>query len=141
MTVPKVWKGIRPWERHSLVLMVAGFVYIAIGLSYVLTTPTPTREIALHYALQVASLETWGLVFIVAGLLAILSSRWPPFAETWGYIVLTGLSAGWAAWYLVNILLYESPVANLSAVLQWGLTAFLWWAISGLINPNAIKRG
>lgn len=133
------WLGVRPWKRHSLVLMVAGFVYVAIGISYIWAEPTPTREVALHFALQWISLEHWGVIFICAGLLAIISSRWPPVSETWGYTVLTGLSSAWSAFYLVGVLFWHSPPTNLSGVMSWGLIAFMWWAISGLINPSDIE--
>lgn len=133
------WKsfwGIRPWERHSLVLMVAGFSYIATGLTYITQEPTETRRIALEVALDKAPIEFWGGVFITCGILAIISSRWPPFTETWGYSVLTGLSGGWSATYITSVIFESSPATNLSGGLVWGLLAFMWWAISGLLNPD-----
>ena len=129
------WLGVRIWKRHSLVLLVAGLVYIMIGISYVLADPTPSRAASLKIALRWLELSHWGGIFILSGLLAILSSRWPPFSETWGYTVLTGLSAGWAGFYLVGVL-DGAPRQGLSGVLSWGLIAFMWWAISGLVNPE-----
>lgn len=128
--------GVRPWMRHSLVLMVAGLVYILIGTSYILTEPTLARQIALQVALDKAPIGFWGGVFIAAGVLSIISSRWPPVAETWGYMVLTGLSAGWSATYLLGVVLMDSPATNLSGFLSWGLLGFMWWAVSGLVNPG-----
>lgn len=128
--------GVRPWMRHSLVLMVAGLVYVLIGVSYILSKPTPNRELALQVALDKAPIQFWGGVFIAAGLLSVISSRWPPVAETWGYMVLTGLSAGWSVTYLTGVILMNSPAANLSGSMTWGLLAFLWWAVSGLVNPG-----
>lgn len=132
------WSGIRPWKRHSLVLMVAGLDYAAIGMSYILAEPTDTRQIALHYALQWFSFATWGWIFMLCGALAVISSRWPPVSETWGYTVLTGLSSGWALFYLTGVVLGDSPPTNLSGVMSWGLIAFMWWAISGLKNPEHV---
>ena len=129
------WWGIRPFRRHSLVLMVAGGVYILIGLTMVLTEPSEGRAVALYMPLHWTPQELWGLVWATAGAMAVISSRWPPVSETWGYIVLTGLSAGWSAFYFVNIVFGPSTVANFSQVFSWGLIAFLWWAISGLLNP------
>lgn len=133
------WKAVRPWKRHSLVLMVAGAVYILVGVSYITTVPTRSREVALKIALDWMPIQGWGIIFIFAGVLGIISSRWPPISETWGYTVLTGLSAGWATFYLVGVLFEGAPATNLSAVLSWGVIAFLWWAISGLINPEDIS--
>lgn len=134
--MPNRWKGIRPFKRHSLVLMVAGLVYILIGISYISTKPTHSRYVALKVALDWMSIDKWGYVFIIAGALAIISSRWPPISETWGYTVLTGLSTGWGSFYLVTVLFEHSPAQNLSGFLTWGIIGFMWWAISGLTNPH-----
>jgi hypothetical protein len=133
--------GVRPWTRHGLVLAVAGHVYILVGLAYVLTSGTPnaTRESALRLALATASLQVWGAVFMAAGALALLSSRWPPASETWGYTTLTGLSSLWAGFYFAGICLGASP-QGASGVLVWGLMAFMWWAISGLVNPADTEK-
>lgn len=128
--------GIREFKRHSLVLLVAGTVYILIGVSYIATDLSPPRANALDIALRWLTIDQWGAVFIMSGLLAILSSRWPPFSETWGYTVLTGLSSGWAAFYVVGVLFADAAATNLTASLSWGVIAFLWWAISGLVNPE-----
>lgn len=128
--------GLRPWKRHGLVLLVAGLVFVGIGTSYILAEPTPARAKALYLALMWLPVETWGGIFMFAGFLSIISSRWPPVSKTWGYMVLTGLSAGWATFYLVDILFFDSPWTNISGTLSWGLVAFMWWAISGLRNPG-----
>jgi hypothetical protein len=134
------WRGIRPVERHSIVLGVAGFVYIAIGYTYFTVGPSPARAEALKYALNVIDYDMWGIVWMTCGVLSIISARWPPISETWGYLVLTGQSAAWALFYLVGIVFADAPVAGMSSVCAWGLVAFLWWAISGLINPNALRK-
>lgn len=132
------WRDLRPWKRHSLVLMVAGLVFVLIGFSYIFAEPTPARMQALSIAVAWMPLKYWGYVFMLAGVLAIISSRWPPISKTWGYMVLTGLSAGWGAFYAMGVIFDHSPVANLSGTLSWGLIGFLWWAISGLLNPNEV---
>lgn len=128
--------GLRPWKRHSLILSVGGVLYAFIGFLYVRSPPSNNRELALKVLLQVAPIQTWGSVFILSGLLSIISSRWPLFSEKWGYMVLTGMSSGWAATYLLGVVFFGAPSANLSQVMLWGLLAFMWWAISGLLNPD-----
>ena len=134
------WLDIRPWQRHSLVLTVAGLIYIAIGASYFVTEITPSRARALVVALELLALKQWGVVFILSGALAMISARWPPISRTWGYMVLCGLSAGWSAVYLTGVVLIGAPSTNLSSFVTWGLIAFLWWAISGLLNPLKVAR-
>lgn len=135
---PHPWVGIRPFKRHSLVLLVAGVVYILLGGSYIFTDMSPSREHALTVALDWFPMTAWGVIFGFAGLLAIISSRWPPISETWGYTVLTGLSAGWGAFYAMGVIFRDSPTANLSGALIWGFMGFMWWAVSGLINPDVM---
>lgn len=134
------WRGIRPFERHSLLLMVAGTVYILIGMAYYLAEPTATRVQALEFALRWIDYNHWGLVFMFVGVLAIISSRWPPVSETWGYTLLTGQSAAWALFYAAGVVFGTSPTSNLSSVLTWGLIGFMWWIISGLVNPRVLKK-
>lgn len=129
------WRGVRPFLRHSLVLVVAGIAYMILGMSYVLARPTPSRTSALYYAFNLFPIHVWGWLFVLAGALSIISSRWPPFSTTWGYMVLTGLSATWAGFYAMGVIFRVSPLTNISAVCLWGLIAFMWWAISGLVNP------
>lgn len=130
------WKDLRPWQRHSMVLLVAGLVYVGIGYSFTFTEdPPPSRKLALHVALSWWSLDTWGFIFMGVGLLAILSTRWPARSLTWGYMALTGLSAAWSTVYFVGIWFGGSPGTNYSGGLVWALIAFLWWGVSGLLNP------
>lgn len=133
--VPR-WKGIRPVQTHSVVLMVAGLVYLFIGYTYLTSEPTPIRVEALKYALNWLDYNHWGYVWMLVGVMSIISSRWPPFSETWGYTVLTGQAAAWALFYLFGVMVGGTPTTNLSAVASWGLIAFMWWAIGRLVNPE-----
>lgn len=130
----KFW-GLRPWKRHSTILMVAGILYCIIGWVYAFGPANPLRDIALLVLTQIAPLQVWGGVFLASGFGAMISSRWPPVSEAWGYMLLAGLSAAWSATYLLGLVFYKMT-ANLSGVILWGLLAFMWWAISGLLNPD-----
>lgn len=131
------WFSLRPWQRHSLVLMVGGLVYIGIGISFMTVTElSPQRQMSVEIALRMFSLDIWGLQFIGAGSLAVLSSRWPQFSDSWGYAVLTSLASAWSAIYLFGYILGDAPSTNLIQALDWALIAFIWWAISGLNNPD-----
>lgn len=141
MKILRRFWGLRPWKRHSTILMVVGVLYALIGFAYVTAPPNKAREATLVVVLQIAPIQFWGGVFFVAGVLTSISSRWPPFAETWGYMLLTGLSAGWAAAYLLGILFFNAPTAGITAAVLWSLLAFMWWAISGLLNPDKTAVG
>lgn len=130
------WLGLRPIRTHSLVLTVAGLVYIAIGITYLSAEPTPQRLQALKYALNFLNYNDWGYVWIFVGVLSIVSSRWPPVSETWGYMLLTGQGSAWSLFFAASIVFGEAPASNWTGVLSWGLLAFMWWAISRLVNPE-----
>jgi len=133
------WLSFRPWERHSLVLMVGGSVYMIIGLIFMNTSEmTSTREQTLALALRHAPLHTWGFVFFSGGLLALLSSKWPSFNNSWGYMVLTGLASGWSGMYLLGYILNGRFMMTLGYASVWALIAFMWWGISGLVNPEKV---
>lgn len=136
---PRRWGALRPWRRHSLVLLVAGLVYMGIGYSYLFAPKTESRSKALYYAEWWFPLHIWGIVWLVIGVMALISSRWPPASETWGYMALTGQASAWSAFYLFGVIFHDSPSLNLSGFGVWALVAFLWWAISGLVNPDGRK--
>lgn len=124
------WNHIKPWDRHGLILMVVGIVYVLIGLSFV---TSPTARLGQSTA-NIFPGNSWYLGFIITGAVAIMSSRWPNRPRTLGYAVLTGWSAASACLYII-----AGMVDNLSSLVTqgivWGMVAFLWWAISGLISP------
>lgn len=118
-------------------LFIAGLSFIASGLTFLFYIPGGPRVEALQIAVEWLPIEVWALVFVGVGIAVIVSSRWPYHAASWGYAVLTGLSCGWSATYLLGVLIGDSPPGNLTYVVYWALLAFLWWAISGLINPTS----
>lgn len=137
---PRRWWGLRPWKRHSTALLVVGVLYVFIGYQYMISPYSAAREKALMVILQFAPIEFWGALFILAGSLAIISTRWPPLTETWGYVVVTGLSTGWASTYLTGIWFFQSPKQNYSQVFLWGTLGFMWMVFAGFPNPEKEER-
>lgn len=136
------WWGLRPWKRHSTALMVVGILYIFIGYQYMVAAPNAGREKSLAVVLQFAPIPFWGSLFVFAGVLAIISTKWPPMAETWGYVVVTALSVGWAATYLTGIWFFHAPVTGYSQVFLWGTLGFMWMVFAGFPNPEkGARRG
>lgn len=126
--------GLRPWRRHSLVIGVLGIVYLLTGVLYIGAPSSPFRNSALRVALDLLPWTGWGIVWIIGGALAIVSSRWPIPSDTWGYTVLAFIAALWSSFYAFGFL-YGAPAAGLTQSLIWGGVAFTLWAISGLVNP------
>lgn len=137
MSLTTPWyHGVRPWGRHSLVLAVAGLAYIFIGMAFFYVTPGDHRDQALIVAKHWMPLDGWAWVFIIVGLATLISARWPPTADKWGYMILTGLSAGWGAFYAAGVIFEDTPISNFAGMAIYWLVAFMWWAISGLVNPE-----
>lgn len=143
MNLRSYWGLRREWKRHDVILCVGGLLYMLVGVYYIATRNASSRNASLEILLRVAPMTVWGSMFIFAGVLSIISSRWPPFAETWGYVVLTSVSAGWATAYLMGMLFANGPITNIISTIVWGLFGFVWWAVSGLLNPDktAVANG
>lgn len=135
------WLELRPWRRHSLVLTLGGLIYAGIGWVYVITGTNPARIESLELALNLMPMPGWGLCFITAGTLGILSSRWPPASEKWGYTAMSALASLWGSFYVLGPLFFDGPASGLAGGLVWHLIAFMWWAISGLDNPHDRVQG
>ena len=134
----RTWFALRPWQRHSIVLLAGALVYICQGLVYLLVDLTPDRQRGLSAVFQVTRHhpEPWGVIWIIVGALALASTVWPPQSKTWGYTGLTAMAALWGAGYGGSALFLGAPLNNLSGLAVWWLVAFMWWAISGLVNPD-----
>lgn len=128
-----------PVTRHSLILMVAGFTLIATGVSFHKYIPGAPRWEALVVARNVMTLDSWGKVFMGAGVLVVLLAHWKDLARIWGYSVLTGICVGWATFYFVGSFFAPDPVTNLSLGCVWAFQGFVWWAISGLPDTTTWK--
>jgi hypothetical protein len=126
--------------------MVAGWAYAAMGLAYMLNGLNASRVSAMRFQLEYVFLGraglpiwAWGAIFLVVGVASVISSRWPPASETWGYTAMTGLSTLWGLCYLAGIP-GGAPLSNITSFIVWTLIGFLWWAISGLVSPEAQKQ-
>lgn len=130
--------SLKPWSRHSSLLLVAGIAYMIMGVVYVFHRPSETQAEALYFALNLMSLDWWGGGFIATGAIAVVSSvwpSWPSWPKSWGYAALTGWSAAWSAFYFSGALLTDAKVVYFGIAGVWALQAFVWWAVSGLVSP------
>lgn len=130
--------AMKPQTRHGLVLTVSGSVYFLFGLSLLSALPGESRWVGLVVVRNLMPLEAWCVIWCFVGALVMLSSRWPSFVSFWGYMLLTGLASLWSAAYLAAVIIREAPPSNISGSIVWGLVAFLWWAVSGLVNPEKV---
>lgn len=131
--------AIRPWSRHSFILLIIGFGHIAIGASYLYLETGGPRFRMLVVALNVAPASFWALLFMIIGLFIVLSSIWPKRYDKWGYSIATGLSVGWGAVYIAGAFFQEAYYgANVAMGFIYTMLGFLYWGISGLVNPTDV---
>ena len=131
--------AVRPWTRHSSILVVASVVYILVGVNYINVDVNPTNNRNFGAAVAVFPLYIWGFMFVVVGASSIFSVFWPPVRKNWGYIALTGISALWAGVYAVTYITLDGPLLTMSSSILWALMAFFWWAVSGLVDAREIR--
>ncbi|WKW86819.1 hypothetical protein SEA_CONLEY_33 [Gordonia phage Conley] len=131
--VPK-WYDFKPWNRHSLILLTTGVIYVAIGVMFSLQPATKLREENLKFALIIMPYFGWAIGFMVVGVFTMITSRWPSMPKSLGYSALTGWTAAWAAFHIFGGAA-TGNTAYIASGFAWGMIAFLWWAVSGLVAP------
>lgn len=124
------WNTFKPWDRHGLILMVAGIINVLIGAAFV---SSPTARLG-DISINIFPGNTVYYGFIIAGAIAVMSARWPSKPRTLGYTALTGWTSSTGCVYIWGGF-EEQNASFLATGLIWILMAFLWWAISGLISP------
>ena len=135
--------ALRPWNRHSLSLATLGSIYIAIGLVWVLTPAPNSRQgqLAVLLVWSGGDISPWGMLWVLAGGLTLISTRWPPPYPRWGYVACGYLAGFGAAVSLAGPVLdpWLHTTATwgigLAGLLVWGGFAFLLWVIAGLTAP------
>lgn len=128
----------RPFTRHSLVLLVGGFMLFVYGFVVHTWTPDGPRAASIAVALKLAPLDFWAVLWSCVGFFAMASSVWPAASEKWGYALLTAASSGWSAVYLTGLFISGNNVGEASGAIIWAVIAFLWWAVAGLMNPEKV---
>lgn len=128
----------RPFTRHSLVLLVGGFMIFVYGFVIHTWSPDGPRAASIELALKLAPLGFWGTLWSLTGLLSMVSSIWPVMSEKWGYTLLTAASSGWGAIYLTGLFVPGNSLGEMGGAILWNLIAFLWWATAGLMNPEKV---
>ena len=130
----------RHWTRHSLVLTVAGLIYIGIGYAFIVSPGYVGKDPSLKSALRLLTLDQWGYVYMSTGLFAMVAAFSPIGKKTWGYMILTSISSAWAMLYVISVVSGGAPRITLLSSLIWLLLAFIWWAVSGLLSPEHVKQ-
>jgi uncharacterized membrane protein len=117
--------------KRGEVLVLLGFIFILTGFGFVKHPElNPAAKAQLHTALQIAPIQFWGVMFIISGLVAMISSRWPPGQSVWGYGTLAIVSIWWTSMYVTGWL-YLGVTGAYRGALSWATTSLIILIISG----------
>jgi ABC-type transport system involved in multi-copper enzyme maturation permease subunit len=116
--------------RRGAVLVLLGAIYTLIGIGYITTPLTEAAADQLHFALTIASSYVWGYLFLITGIVAVISSRWPPGKTTWGYGFLAATSLWWAGQYFIGMVIVHAR-GSYRGVLSWLALSVMILIISG----------
>lgn len=128
------WWRLRRFTPKSFVLVMLGGIFTLLGVNGITHPWTHQQAEALVMLAAIAPRWVWGGLSIVAGLGSVLSSMWPTWNDTWGFVALGGMSAWWACAYVSGVVVTGSMV-GISSALIWGGFCAMLWAISRLDDP------
>jgi hypothetical protein len=132
-----LWLQLRPWQEHSLVVTLAGSIYLAYGVfTFLHQTGERADQLRAVIDLTGGHFWPWAALWVTVGALAIVSSRWPVWSKLWGYAVMQCLATLWALAYFTGVLFLGVPSAGLGGGIVWGIVVVLWYAIARLANPS-----
>ncbi len=129
---------IRHWRfgRRSAFLAMFGVIYIMLGFSYTGSRPTPDLRQTLRVATHLLPLWVYGILWMVAGVLAVGSAVLYPRGKV-GFAALTFIAAIWSFWYLVAWIAHDTTRGPVSFII-YGAFAAATIVVSGLVDPDDI---
>ena len=99
--------------RRGICLVLIGLVFFFQGLGNFLarndfiTIPRDgVTYRTFRLATEIAPFGWWGIAFMIAGIIAIISSQWPPGKDVWGWAALTFMSTVWSGVYISGWIFY-----------------------------------
>lgn len=127
----------RALGRRGAILLCYGIVWSIIGYGQI-TSPAPDLR-GLRLLLQMMSLDAWGWLWVISGLIAIVSA-WLPQGKDWpGFLALPLMVLPWAVSYLLSWIIGDFPRGWVATVV-WGAIAAPVLVVAGWREPPRPKR-
>jgi hypothetical protein len=127
----------RTLGRRGVILLCYGAVWALYGYAQV-ASPPPDRR-GLQPLIELAPLAAWGWLWMVAGVLAMVSA-WLPTGRDWAaFPALQLVVLPWMGCYLVTWLMGDYPRGWIAAAV-WGLISVPVWVVAGWPEPPRMKR-
>ena len=123
--------------RRGAILLCYGIVWAIIGYGQI-TSPAPDLR-GLRLLLQMMPLDAWGWLWVISGLIAIVSA-WLPQGKDWpGFLALPLMVLPWAVSYLLAWIIGDFPRGWVATVV-WGAIAAPVLVVAGWREPPRPKR-
>lgn len=124
--------------RRGAFLILFGVIYLLLGFSYVATPETPAVRVALKLALRVAPLWAYGLMWLVAGAVAVISGVFlSPARDATGFMCAVIAPTLWAFVYLAAWVDHDTSRAWVSAAVFAAIGGAVS-VVSGMANPVVV---
>lgn len=128
---------LRLLGRRGAILLSYGVVWAIIGYGQI-TSPAPDLR-GLRLLLQMMPLDAWGWIWVVSGLVAIVSA-WLPQGKDWpGFLALPLMVLPWMVSYLLAWIIGDFPRGWVATVV-WGAIAAPVLVVAGWREPPRPKR-
>lgn len=126
--------------RRGAFLILFGVVYLLLGFSYATTPVTPVMRTTLKLALNVAPLWVYGLMWLAAGTVAVISGAFlSPVRDAAGFVCAVIAPTLWAAVYLAAWVDHDAPRMWVAAAL-YAAVAGAVSVVSGMANPAVLDK-
>ena len=134
----------KSWRFNGLrgrYLLAKGFIYVLLGLSYIIPAArTPGTEASLAYLVEIGiSVGVMGWLWIVVGIAVIVGSfRSPPGEDGWAFQLLAGTASFWANIYILSWILGDSTRGWVSGSIFAGF-AFASYTVAGMVSVKQLQ--
>ncbi|MFJ5967872.1 hypothetical protein [Streptomyces sp. NPDC093060] len=127
----------RALGRRGAILLCYGTVWALYGYG-VLISPQP-NQLGLNLAIQLLPLQVWGVLWIIAGVIALVSA-WLPSGFDWpGFLALPVIVLPWMTSYFVAWLQGDFTRGWIAAAV-WAAIAVPVLVVAGWPEPPRVKR-
>lgn len=112
--------------------------YLALGLSYILSEPSPGRAQSLSWLtnlMPVLPLDTLGLIWLIAGVFGAWGARRPRPKDEWSFIALTLAPTIWGFLYLGAVVFGTNVHGWVTSILYWCIAGAVM-VVSGMTGDN-----
>lgn len=134
----RTYMMLKPFGVRGLVLSTLGVLWVLIGVSGLTVGLSPLSVLTIDYMLDelfFLNTVTVSAAWIATGIMGIITSRWPPYQDSWGFFFLAPMPMFWALLHLVGAI-FHGPILGVLVTVVYAVMCVLLWGISKLEDPS-----